>query len=99
MKNEYKTMGLPPKATEVQIKTRYLSLMRELHPDKGGTTEACAEISLAYAVLKDRRARAALDERIKISGEAECIECSGTGQRGLVKRITCKFCKGTGWKA
>lgn len=99
MKNEYRILGVPPKATEAEIKAQYHELMRTLHPDKGGSTEQCAEISLAYAVLKDRKSRSALDTRIAVTGEPECLECRGTGKRGLTKIVTCKFCGGTGWKA
>lgn len=95
--NDYKILGLPPAADLEQLKARYRDLMREHHPDKGGSAEVCADMSRAYNNLKDRRARQKHDDALKLMGAFNlCKDCSGRGIR-TAKRVTCKFCGGSGW--
>src|SRR5262249_26009910 len=64
----YEELGLPPGADEAQIKSAYRELARRVHPDvnAGDATSAqrFAEISHAYEILTDERARSAYDHAL-----------------------------------
>eukprot|EP00127_Corallochytrium_limacisporum_P000988 Clim_evm72s33 gene=Clim_evmTU72s33 len=62
-KNHYEALGVPRRATEKEIKSRYYALARELHPDAGNKAESerFTEVSEAYKILSDRHARALYD--------------------------------------
>jgi len=47
----YRTLGIPPGATEEEIKKAYRKLASMHHPDKGGDTKKFQEIQTAYDVL------------------------------------------------
>jgi hypothetical protein len=47
----YKVLGLSPNATDQEIKDAHRKLMREHHPDKGGSAELAARINEARDVL------------------------------------------------
>lgn len=53
MKNYYQTLGVPPTASEDEIKRAYRRLASQHHPDKGGDTARFQEIEEAYRVLSD----------------------------------------------
>lgn len=67
-------------------------------------TSYFADITAAYAVLKDRKRRAAYDAHLRLTGKP-CITCKGKGQRTRTGRgfkpITdvCPVCNGTGRSA
>ena len=61
MKNPYKVVGVDKRAPAAEIKRRYKRKARELHPDRGGSTEAMAELNVAYQLLSDESARAHYD--------------------------------------
>ena len=65
MKDYYKVLGIPKKATADEIKKRFRALAREHHPDvnKGdaGAEERFKEINEAYAVLSDPEKRKKYD--------------------------------------
>lgn len=125
----YQTLGVPPGATDKQIRTRYLALAEDYHPDKAMQSAlernrhvSCAfgrpavnclickngvifsNITAAYAVLKDRKRRAAYDAHLKLTGKP-CPLCKGKGQRTRTGRgfkpitDTCPVCNGTGRSA
>lgn len=98
MQNEYKILGVNAKATPEEIKVRYRSLMMEAHPDKGGTTEAAAKLTMSYNTLMDRKARKLHDEALKLAGITPCGDCRGVGTRTIMKKTKpCATCGGTGW--
>ncbi len=98
MRNEYKTLGVPFSATNEQIKEKYREIMRTCHPDKGGTAEQAAEMSAAYHVLTDRRARQTHDKVLALSGIVACGECQGTGAVRRRKQMhPCEKCQGRGY--
>ena len=100
----YGTLGVDRTATEEEIKAAYLGLAREHHPDRGGDTECMAEITSAYAQLKNTRRREFYDQQLELLG-TKCAECSGEGrkwkQKGFSARIPvrCKTCNGEGFTA
>jgi DnaJ-class molecular chaperone len=55
-KDYYKTLGVPPSATEKDIKEAFYKLAKEYHPDKTGgkTAERFKEISNAYQVIGNK---------------------------------------------
>jgi molecular chaperone DnaJ len=65
-KDFYKILGLDKKATPDEIKKKYRSLARDLHPDKNQGNTALEEkfkaVSEAYDILSDSKKRAEYDE-------------------------------------
>ena len=59
----YRALGLwaEPAPSPGEIRRAYRSRARALHPDKGGSPEAFAEVRAAFAVLGDPEARKAYD--------------------------------------
>jgi curved DNA-binding protein CbpA len=61
-KDYYGVLGLSENATAEEIKKTYRKLAFQYHPDKNpGSEERMKEINEAYAVLSDRKKRAAFD--------------------------------------
>ena len=65
MRDPYQALGLPPGATEAEIKRAYRQLMRRFHPDlnpgKRWAQDRFVEVRSAYELLTDRHQRARLD--------------------------------------
>jgi molecular chaperone DnaJ len=65
-KDFYKVLGVDKKATPEEIKKKYRSLARDLHPDKNQGDSALEEkfkaVSEAYDILSDSKKRAEYDE-------------------------------------
>ena len=65
-KDFYKILGIDKKATADEIKKKYRSLARDLHPDKNQGDSAREEkfkaVSEAYDILSDSKKRAEYDE-------------------------------------
>ena len=63
-KSFYDVLSVPRTATADDIKKAYRKLAMKLHPDKGGTPEAFAELSNAYETLSDPDKRARYDKNM-----------------------------------
>lgn len=65
-KNHYDTLGIPPSATQSEIKHAYYELSKTFHPDKNKGNEYYAqkfrEIAAAYEVLGNHRTRRLYDK-------------------------------------
>lgn len=61
-KSFYQILGLKKNATTQEVKHAYRAKSRDAHPDKGGSTEAMADINAAYACLKDPSRRLTYDQ-------------------------------------
>lgn len=53
------TLGVPPSATEEEVKRAYRQRALETHPDRGGDAEAFRAVQRAYEVASARKAKAA----------------------------------------
>ena len=78
MEDYYSILGVPRKATKGEIRSAYLKLARECHPDrffqKGKwvlTNERFALINEAYKTLSDEVERRVYDERLRVGSESE----------------------------
>lgn len=101
----YEVMGVCRSSSFEQLKDSWRALSRVLHPDRnGGTPEAnerFAQVTAAYAVLSDIKARARYDAGLTLITD-ECSICHGDGavykQKGFVGKVgtICAKCGGSG---
>lgn len=61
-KDYYKILGVPPDASDEEIRKAYYRLAHKYHPDKGGDPEKFKEINEAYRILSDKEKRAQYDK-------------------------------------
>lgn len=63
-KDFYKILGVPPSATEKDIKATYYKLAQQYHPDKtqGKTADKFKEITAAYNVLGNKERKSQYDD-------------------------------------
>jgi DnaJ-class molecular chaperone len=100
-KTHYETLGVPPAVSPEALRAAYLELARKHHPDTGCETHRFAEITEAYAVLRDPARRRDYDATVKLLMRA-CPECDGVGVTRRTKGFTrvvetpCKSCQGRG---
>lgn len=63
MKDYYKILGIPNKASSEEIKKAYYKLAHKYHPDKkGGNEEKFKEINEAYQILSNKEKRTQYDQ-------------------------------------
>lgn len=92
--NHYETLGVPPAASDAEIKIKFRELASLLHPDKAGrylddAHDLMAAVNLAYACLCDAAARKRYDMINKIETQ-ECERCDGRGKIGKTKGFSAK---------
>ncbi|WP_247216983.1 DnaJ domain-containing protein [Synechococcus sp. C9] len=72
--NYYEILGVAPTATEEEIRSAYIALCKDLHPDKLGdlnenlrklAEEQLKLVNQAYETLKDKELRAKYDEELR----------------------------------
>ena len=88
----YDTLGIPPSATDAQIREAYRRLAREHHPDRTGAAPSSSprsmpEINEAYRVLGDPARRAVYDASLRSGSSAPPSDDTGpasTNGRGVV---------------
>lgn len=101
MINPYKILGVHRGTVLEDIKAAYKKKMWNIHPDRGGDTDAAAEITEAYALLYNKKQLKQHLDELSVIGEF-CLECSGKGykykQRSLTERVltSCFRCGGQG---
>ncbi len=85
-KDFYKVLGVDKKAGADEIKKKYRTLARELHPDKNKGDAAKEEkfkgISEAYEILSDAKKRAEYDEARSLYERGGFRAPTGGGQQG-----------------
>lgn len=66
--NFYEILGVPQGATQADIKKAYRNLVKQHHPDTGGSEERFKEISTAYETLSDSQKRQEYDFKQSMGG-------------------------------
>jgi molecular chaperone DnaJ len=77
MKDYYKILGVPPNASDDEIRKAYYKLAHKYHPDKGGDEKKFKEINEAYRVLSDKEKRAQYDRYGRVFEEMPAGEETG----------------------
>jgi molecular chaperone DnaJ len=77
MKDYYKILGVPPDASDEEIRKAYYKLAHKYHPDKGGDEKKFKEINEAYRVLSDKEKRAQYDRYGRVFEEAPGVGAEG----------------------
>lgn len=70
MVDHYDVLGVSRTAPSAVIRAAYRALMRETHPDQGGTAEQAQKVNEAFEVLSDPRRREAYDAELARAHEA-----------------------------
>jgi DnaJ-class molecular chaperone len=102
-KTHYDVLGVPPGALVSDLRAAYLALALKHHPDTGSASNAAlfADVTEAYAVLKDPDRRRAYDATLALL-TAACPECEGSGVVYQMRNFThreespCRSCAGRG---
>jgi DnaJ-class molecular chaperone len=101
----YETLGVHPNAAPQVLRAAYMGLCQANHPDKGGDARRMADLTEAWAGLRDVKVRRKTDDGLKLYKKldrAACPKCRGKGlvvvSKGFVAgpEIVCGVCKGTG---
>lgn len=68
LRAEYELLGLSPLADEAEIHATWRRVAFDVHPDRGGTTQAMAAVNAAFAaIMKARRAAGMSHEKVDAS--------------------------------
>jgi curved DNA-binding protein CbpA len=57
----YDVLGVPPTATDEELRTAYRRCVRSTHPDHGGSAEEFREVQAAWELLRDAEQRERYD--------------------------------------
>jgi len=66
----YEILGVSPTASVLELKTAYRRLLRQAHPDMGGSATLLDLVNEAYDTLKDPSQRAWYDAAIRQGAKA-----------------------------
>ena len=80
-KDYYAVLGVPPEATDTEIKKAYRALAQQYHPDRlqqedPSAAERMVEINEAFAILSDRKQRVAHDRKKQAVKKVESYAAS-----------------------
>jgi molecular chaperone DnaJ len=73
----YSVLGMPPGASQDELKKRYRTLIAQYHPDRNsdaGAEEQSKKINEAYSILADPDKRARYDRSLQYPGSASTYE-------------------------
>jgi molecular chaperone DnaJ len=73
----YSVLGMPPGASQDELKKRYRTLIAKYHPDRNpapGAEERSKRINEAYGILSDPEKRARYDRSLQYPGYASTFE-------------------------
>lgn len=62
-KNHYQTLGLAKNCSPTDIKKAYYKLVKQHHPDHGGSLKKIKEINEAYEILSDLSKKKEYDQQ------------------------------------
>lgn len=104
----YSLLGVPPGASEPEVRAAWLAKVRLYHPDRWAEPGAnhsahvvTAALNTARDLLSDPKRRRQYDTLNKVAA-TKCVACAGAGtvlkQKGFGKKVsvTCVACDGTG---
>lgn len=60
----YEVLHIGPDADPASVKAAYRSRMKQIHPDKGGSTAEAIAVARAYQILADEQRRARYDREL-----------------------------------
>ena len=75
----YEVLGVRPDATHDELRRAYRRLLRETHPDTGGTAAAFQAVQEAWELIGDPEDRARYDRGESISVDAVAGDSAGGG--------------------
>jgi molecular chaperone DnaJ len=81
----YSVLGMPPGASQDELKKRYRTLIAKYHPDRNhgpGAEERSKRINEAYGVLSDPQKRARYDRTLQCPGYTGAFKGSRNGTPG-----------------
>lgn len=64
-RTHYEILGVPPTASAAELRTAYVRLLRQAHPDMGGSSAILDLVTEAYDALKDPAKRAKYDAALR----------------------------------
>ena len=100
----YQQLGVPPAATDTEVRAAFLNLSKQHHPDTGAQrdVERYKAITEAWAVLKHPASRAEYDKRLRLTMPV-CKSCNGAGRQYITmtfnkqRAVVCPECAGAGY--
>jgi DnaJ domain len=80
-RSHYEVLGVGRRASEDDVRRAYRALVREVHPDKGGSPEEFHAVQTAYEVLSDEGKRREYDQELQFGGGQRPGGFAPPGQR------------------